>query len=354
MYPALAVVAEIRKHGTEPAEFLYLGRGGAIEERLTQRALIPFQSIQAGGIRGLSPWTAARNLWRLIKSTGRARAAIRAFKPHVTFVTGGYVSAPAIWASAAEHIPSVVYLPDLEPGWAVRVTSRWADRVAISFPEVARHFAPGKTVVTGYPVRAEFFQTDRARARRIFHLDPDIQTVTIFGGSSGAHHINQAALINLVELTRLAQVIHLTGPNDEAWVNEEVGRLPGDLRARVRVYGYLDDELPDALSAADIVVARAGAATLGEFPALGLPAVLVPGPFAGLHQERNARFLVERGAAMQVDDSALSAELIPTLRGLFDAPEQLQKMSAAMRALAQPCAPARIAELLRSMAGANA
>lgn len=344
----------MRKHEPRSAEFLYLGRGGAIEERLAQRAVIPFQSIQAGGIRGLAPWTAARNLWRLFKSTGRARAAIRAFKPDVTFVTGGYVSAPAIWASSAEHIPSVIYLPDLEPGWAVRVTSRWADRVAISFPEVARHLPPGKTFVTGYPVRAEFFQTDRTRARQMFHLDPDIQTVTIFGGSTGAHHINQAAVTNLVELTRMAQVIHLTGVNDEAWVREEVERLSNDLRTRVRVYGYLDDQLPHALAAANVVVARAGAATLGEFPALGLPAVLVPGPFAGMHQERNAAFLVEHGGAVKVDDGALPGELVPTLRTLFDAPEQLQKMSTAMRQLAQPCAAARIAELLRSMAGADA
>jgi UDP-N-acetylglucosamine--N-acetylmuramyl-(pentapeptide) pyrophosphoryl-undecaprenol N-acetylglucosamine transferase len=203
-------------------------------------------------------------------------------------------------------------------------------------------------------VRAEFFQTDRARARQMFHLDPGIQTVTIFGGSTGAHHINQAAVTNLVELTRLAQVIHLTGLRDEAWVNEEVERLPVDLRARVRVYGYLDDELPHALAAADVVVARAGAATLGEFPALGLPAVLVPGPFAGMHQERNADFLVEHGAAVKVDDGALSGDLVPTLGRLFKAPEKLQKMSIAMRGLAQPCAAARIVGLLRSLAGEDA
>jgi len=320
-----------------------------VEERLARRAQVAFQSIEVGGVRGLAPWTAARNLWRMYQSVGRVRAIIRSFKPTAIFVTGGYVSAPVIWAGAAERIPRVIYLPDLEPGWAIRATARWATRVAVSFPEVEKYFARGQVVATGYPVRAEFFNVDKTNARKKFGLDPNARTVTIFGGSTGAHHINQAAVAHLDALARLAQIVHLTGRTDEAWVNEAAARLPDDLRARVRVFGYLDEELPHALAAAEIVVARAGAATLGEFPALGLPAVLVPYPYAGKHQERNARFLVDRGAAIQIDDAALSDELIPALTRLFDAPEQLKTMSAAMRALAQPRAAANIAALLGSL-----
>jgi UDP-N-acetylglucosamine--N-acetylmuramyl-(pentapeptide) pyrophosphoryl-undecaprenol N-acetylglucosamine transferase len=370
VYPALTVVAELRKQAAETPDraaadpsaeftlsaaevfrtgFLYVGRADTIEARLAQRARIPFEPIQVGGVRGLAPWSAARNLWRVYRSVGRVRALIRDFKPTVIFATGGYVSAPVIWAGAAEHIPSVIYLPDLEPGWAIRATARWATRVAVSFPEVEKHFPRGKAVVTGYPVRAEFFQTDKAKARRKFHLDPDARTVAIFGGSTGAHHINQAAVANLADLTRLAQVVHITGRNDEAWVNGEMERLSGELRARVRIFGYLDDDLPHALAAADVVVARAGAATLGEFPVLGLPAILVPYPYAGMHQERNARFLVERGAAVKVDDAGLGRDLIPTLRSLLDAPEKIKKMSDSMRALAQPRAVANIVALLRSL-----
>ncbi len=332
-------------------DLLYVGRADSIEERLVQRARIPFQSIQVGGVRGLAPWTATRNLWRGYRSVGRVRAVIRSFKPTVIFATGGYVSAPVIWAGAAGHVPSVIYLPDLEPGWAIRGAAHWATRVAVSFPEVEKHFARGKAVVTGYPVRPEFFKTDKISARQKFNLDPNARTVTIFGGSTGAHHINQAAVAHLAGLARLAAIVHLTGRSDEAWVNEEVARLPDDLRARVRVFGYLDEDLPHALAAADIVVARAGAATLGEFPALGLPAILVPYPYAGRHQERNARFLVERGAAIQINDAALSDELVPTLTKLFDAPAsaQLKTMSDAVRALAQPRAAENIAALLYSL-----
>jgi UDP-N-acetylglucosamine--N-acetylmuramyl-(pentapeptide) pyrophosphoryl-undecaprenol N-acetylglucosamine transferase len=334
-------------------EFLYLGRAQSVEERLAQRAEIPFQAIATGQVRGKAPWIVARSLWRMYHSTGAVRAIIRRFKPDAIFVTGGYVSAPVIWASAAEKIPSVIYLPDLEPGWAIRATAHWATRVAVSFPQVTRHFAPGKAMVTGYPVRDEFFTTDQTRARARLKLDPAARTLAIFGGSSGAHHINQAVVANLPELAQLAQMIHLTGTADEIWVKDQVARLPTDLRARVRVFGYLDDDLPDTLAAADLMIARAGAATLGEFPALGVPAILVPGPFAGQFQEPNARFLMERGAATKVDDAALPRELIPMIRQLFDAPEKLKAMRDAMRALANPDAAANMAQLLGELAIRN-
>jgi len=348
----LTVVRALRARGNEA--FVYVGRANSVEEQLARRAQIPFRAITTGQVRGQAPWTMARSLWRMTRSIGTVRALIREFQPDVIFVTGGYVSAPVVWAGAAEKIPRVIYLPDMVPGWAVRVTSRWATSVAVSFPEAARHFAPDRVVVTGYPVRAEFFTTDTARARARFQLDPTARTVAIMGGSTGAHNINRAVVMNYVALAELAQVIHLTGKNDVEWVRREVEQLSQDLEARVRVFDYLDDDLPAALAAADVVVARAGAATLGEFPALGLPAILVPGPFAGKHQTQNARFLVERGAAVMLDDATLKQTLIPTLRELLAAPEKLNAMRAAMRALANPQATQNIVDLLTQHAAREA
>ncbi len=374
VYPALVVVREIRKQADEYAskatlaakprtdemvssavdgvsEFLYLGQAGAIEERLAQANQIAFQAMDVGGVRGLAPWTAARNLSRLIRSVDCVRSTIRTFKPEAVLSTGGYVSAPVIWASAAEHVRSVIYLPDLEPGWAVRATAPWATRIAVSFREAVEHLPKGKAVVTGYPVRSEFFKTDRARARRMFHLDPTARTVTIFGGSRGAHHINQAAVASLDGLTRLAQIVLITGREDEEWANQQVQSLSADLSARVRVYGYLEEQLPHALAAADVVVARAGAATLGEFPALGLPAIVVPYPHAGQHQERNADFLVERGAAIKVKDEDLDRELVSTVSSLLNAPEKIKTMAQASHAIAEPHAAENLVALLNSLAG---
>jgi UDP-N-acetylglucosamine--N-acetylmuramyl-(pentapeptide) pyrophosphoryl-undecaprenol N-acetylglucosamine transferase len=274
---------------------------------------------------------------------------IRSFKPTAIFVTGGYVSAPVIWAGAIEHIPSVIYLPDLEPGWAVRATVRWATRVAVSFAQAASHLPKDKTVVTGYPVRAEFFGADKRSARRRLGLDPDVQTVTVFGGSAGAHHINQAVAKGFDELAALAQVILVAGRRDEEWMSNQARLLDLRLQPKVRVFGYLDDDLANALAAADVAVARAGAATLGEFPALGLPSVLVPYPFAGRHQAINARFMVERGAALTIDDATLGSKLVPTLRRLLNAPEQIKTMSQAASALAVPHAANKIVDLLHSI-----
>jgi UDP-N-acetylglucosamine--N-acetylmuramyl-(pentapeptide) pyrophosphoryl-undecaprenol N-acetylglucosamine transferase len=333
--------------------FLFVGRADSVEERLARQAQIPFEAIKSGQVRGQTPWKVASSLWRAFTSIARVRTIIRSFKPNVVLVTGGYVSAPVIWASAAESIPNVIFLPDLEPGWAIRATARWATIVAVTFPEVERHFARGKAVTTGYPVRPGFYQTAQAQARQKFHLDPSVRTVAIFGGSSGAHHINKAAVTNLVELTQIAQVLLLTGRGDEAWVHAQVEQLSADKRSRVRVYGYLEDDLPHALGAADVIIARAGAATLGEFPALGVPAILVPGPFGGLHQECNADFLVERGAAIKIDDAVLKSLMMPTLQDLFAAPERLRAMGDAMRTLAQPNAAQNIVKLLRSLGGAR-
>lgn len=350
MYPVLSVVAAIQSENSK-TELLYLGRHGSIEERLAERAHIPFQSIQVGGVRGLSPWKAIRNLFQVVASISTVRSIIRQWKPDTIFVTGGYVSAPVVWAGSAEHIPSVIYLPDLEPGWSVRATAYWATQVAISFPEVARYLPKNKSVVTGYPVRSEFAHVDRIKARQGFRLDPNARTITILGGSLGAHAINQAVVANLDRLASLTQIIHITGKEDETGVREQVMRIAPEFQDRVRVYGYLDREMAEALAAADIVIARAGAATLGEFPALGLPAVLVPYPYSGKHQDKNAEFLASRGAAVQVDNDSLAKELVPTLRRLLDDPEQLNRMTLASRAMAVPDAANRIAHLLQSYAG---
>ncbi len=284
---------------------------------------------------------AARNVFRLFAALLAARAMVREFEPDVIFATGGYVSAPVMWAGAREKIPSVLYLPDLEPGWAIRISARAATRIAITFAEAARFFPRGKAVVTGYPVRAGFFETDRARARKFFQLDMGKPVITILGGSRGAHAINQAVAHNLATLAPLAQLIWITGLDDEMAMKEKAKEFE-----HVRVFGYLDAEMPHALAAADVVIARAGASVLGELPAVGVPAILAPYPHAGRHQELNAEFLVARGAAVRVDNAALEKEIAPTAkRVLANAPAMREKM----RALAQPDAAKRIAGLLESV-----
>jgi UDP-N-acetylglucosamine--N-acetylmuramyl-(pentapeptide) pyrophosphoryl-undecaprenol N-acetylglucosamine transferase len=328
----------------------YVGQAGGLEETLAARAGIPFAPISTGQIRGRAPWDAARSAVRMRAGAAQVAALIRDFRPDAVFVTGGYVAAPVAWAAWRAGLPLLVYLPDLEPGLEIRVTSRLATRVAVSFPEVAPYF-PGKAEVTGYPVRHDIWVTDSKAARAALGLTSMLPTLLVFGGSRGSRSINRALSQSLPALLPRCEVVHITGERDwlEADASSESG-LDHDLRARYHVYPYLHDEMTHALAAADLVVARAGASVLGEFPALGLPAVLAPYPHAGKHQYVNAAYLADRGAAVIIEDDALATDLVPTVLGLVDDPQRLSAMSAAARQLARPNAADRIASLLFELA----
>ncbi len=270
-------------------------------------------------------------------------------------MTGGYVAAPVAWAAyrARPRVPLLIYLPDLTPGQAIQVTSRLAQKVAVSFPEVAHCFGH-KAVVTGYPVRADLFRIQKHESWQALGLSADLPVLLVFGGSRGARSINQAIIDALPELLQRCQILHVSGQTDWRAVQEAVTdeRLTTELRARYHPHPYLHD-MVQALVAADLVVAHAGAATLGEFPAARLPAVLVPYPYAGQHQDANAAYLTSRGAAIVIPDGEVRRQLKETVLGLLDRPERLQNMSAAAAALAQPAAADNIAAELLRMTGAE-
>lgn len=291
-----------------------------------------------------------KSLILIYRARGQCIKILKNLKPSVVLATGGYVSAPAIWAAAQCRVPVLIYLPDLEPGLAIRALSRWATKVAVSFDEVKGFFPAGKAVVTGYPVREEFQGVTKPEARARLGLNLAQPVLTIFGGSQGAHSINQAVRGNLSELLQAGQVVHISGAQDEGTMQGHRAGLDEGERARYHLYAYLDKDMPMALAAADLVVARAGAATLGEFPAVAAPSVLVPYPFAGKHQEKNANFLVSRGGAVKIDDDRLERDLVPTVKNLLADPDRLEKMSTNMRALAQPNAAKNIANLLSEIA----
>lgn len=322
-----------------------------MEEELARRAGLPFQPIESGQVRGMAPWIAARSAWKVIRGVRQARQVLRRFRPQVTFVTGGFVAVPVVLASWQARIPVFIYLPDVAPGLAIRWLSRLAQRVAVTFPEVAAYF-PGKAVVTGYPVRREIWAASGkpAEARQQLGLVADLPALLVFGGSRGARSINRALIRVLADLLAHCQVVHVSGLLDWPVVQEHRQALPAELRDRYHPFAYLHEEMAWALAAADLVVARAGAATLGEFPAAGLPSILVPYPYSGRHQDLNADYLVQRGAAVKVADAELSTRLLPTVLGLLRDPVRLAAMRQAAQALAQPAAAVNIGRELRKLA----
>jgi UDP-N-acetylglucosamine--N-acetylmuramyl-(pentapeptide) pyrophosphoryl-undecaprenol N-acetylglucosamine transferase len=177
--------------------------------------------------------------------------------------------------------------------------------------------------------------------------------VLVFGGSRGARTINHAVWDALPALLEHTQLIHITGNLDWPRVASEIEQLDDGLRSRYRPHAYLHDEMGLALSAADLVVSRAGAAVLGEYACYALPSILVPYPHAWRYQSVNADYLVERGVAIRIDDSALRAELAPQVIALLSDPERLERMSLAASKLAVPNAAEMIAEELLRLAGSE-
>ncbi|HOQ99630.1 MAG TPA: UDP-N-acetylglucosamine--N-acetylmuramyl-(pentapeptide) pyrophosphoryl-undecaprenol N-acetylglucosamine transferase [Anaerolineae bacterium] len=355
VYPLLAVLEAL----PQGSDVLYLGRRGSVEERLAAKHNVPFGPMPAAAVRGMAPWRVVANLGRVTAGVGQALAAMRRFAPDAVLVTGGYVSVPAALAAWLLRRPLVVCLPDMEPGMAVRFLARLADRVTVSCPEVQGALPQGKTVVTGYPVRRAFCEGDRTTARQRLGIAPEERLLVIMGGSSGARNINNAVLGCLPELLQMASVWHITGNLDCERVRQAAeAALPESplhgtcADGRYRIYSYVEGEMADLLRAADLVVARAGAATLGEFPAVGVPSVVVPGSFAGGHQTPNATYLRDHGASVMVADDDLAEQLLPTVRELLQDPQRLASMAAAARRLANPQASrAIVAELQRAAQG---
>jgi UDP-N-acetylglucosamine--N-acetylmuramyl-(pentapeptide) pyrophosphoryl-undecaprenol N-acetylglucosamine transferase len=355
VYPILTVVEAAkelwsRQATDEPLAFLYVGTADGVEVDLAQRANIDFATIHAGQIHIRNPFKLARNALHMMRGSREARALLASWQPDAVFVTGGYVCGPVVWAASSQHTPVLIYLPDITPGLGVKRLAPRASAIAVSFPEVAAHFRAYDATVydTGYPVRPELRKRvmTRQEAREVFHLDPNLRTLLVFGGSRGARAVNQALAAILPQLLEEMQIIHISGRLDYQQAEMRAGHLTPAQRLRYRLHAYLHQEMIAALHAADLVVARAGASTLGEFPALGLPAILVPLPISGGHQHYNAEYLADRGAAIIVENDTMPDDLLPAILSLSRHPDKLAAMSEASAALARPDAARDIARVL--------
>jgi UDP-N-acetylglucosamine--N-acetylmuramyl-(pentapeptide) pyrophosphoryl-undecaprenol N-acetylglucosamine transferase len=319
-----------------------------MEERLVRRAGVAFEAVPAAGLHGIGLRSLPGNLSRLVRGVAAARRVIRRFGPDVLFFTGGYVAAPV--AIAGHGIPSAVYIPDIEPGLALRFVSRGAHLVALTAEEARRYAPRRRTVVTGYPTRPELVPVEKAEARRRMGLDSSAPVLLVTGGSRGARSINRALWASLPTLLEKTQVLHVTGELDWPEVDRRKADLPAALSPRYHAHVYLHEEMGAAFAAADLGVTRAGASVLGELPLFGLPAILVPYPHAWRYQEVNADYLAGRGAAVVLRDEDLQARLSPMILELLDDPARRNSMAEASRRLARPGAAREIAGEIERLA----
>ncbi len=335
VFPALALGTELAARGLGIA---FVGSPGGLEARLVPAAgqplhLIPGRQVRGGGMRG-----AAAGAVALSRGLGSALRVLRRLRPRLVVGVGGYASVAGVLAARLRRVPVVLLEQNAIPGAANRALGRIAERICVGFADACGYFPGGRAVYTGNPVRPAVLAAP-AQVRR------EGAGLLVFGGSQGAHHLNEAAVAALEDLgpaSRTLRITHQTGEADRAWVADAYGRLGLD----ARVEAFVDD-MGSAYAAADLVIARAGAMSCAEITAVGLPAVLVPYPFAADdHQRRNGEILAAAGAARLILDRELDGpRLASVLRPLLDDPATRAEMAARSRAFGRPQAAAHVARV---------
>lgn len=353
MYPALAVLQalnDLNPSWKTAGAVLWVGGEDGMEGEIISRQKIDYQAIPAAGLHGVGLRNLPGNLALLLRGYLKAGKIIREFKPDVLLFTGGYLAVPT--AFAGRLVPSLVYIPDIEPGLAIKTIANLAASIAVSVGQTRLYTPAGKPIlVSGYPVRLRMLRWTRESAFKALELDPTIQVLLVFGGSKGARSINRALNNILPDLLKDMQVVHITGTLDWDEIKENVKSLTEMEQRNYRVYPFLHDEMGAALRSADLVVSRSGASVLGEYPMFSLPAILVPYPHAWRYQKTNAEYLARLNAAEIIEDADLSEKLLETVQSLIRDPERLALMSSAMKSLAQPEAAEKIARQLFELAG---
>ncbi len=353
VYPAVAVAEALRRSAPD-SPLYYAGSVGGMERDLVPRELFAgYSEVYSGPLNGVGSRRAVISLAKLAFGTAQAWRHIGRIRPAALFLTGGWATFPTALAAWLWRVPIAIFLPDIEPALAIKWLSRMSRLIMVTTGDSASYFPWGAAVVeTGYPLRAAVLSATRTAALARFGLESARRTLLVFGGSRGARSINEALAAILPDLLADGlQVLHLSGELDWPTVQARHEALPADQRQQYHAFAYLHSEdMGLALAAADLVVSRAGASTLGEFPHFGLPAILVPYPFAWRYQKVNALWLEARGAAIRLDDNALPADLLPTIRALFGDPRRLDDMRTASAALAHPDAAGNIAQKILGLA----
>ena len=354
--PALGVAGRIKELMPE-AEILFVGAEGNMETELVPREGFPIETVRISGFqRSLRPKMLLENvktLYRVAASQVRARAILRRFQPDVAVGTGGYVCYPVLKAAASMGIPTLVHESNAVPGLTTKLLEKTVNRILVGFEESRSHYrAPDKVEVTGTPVRAGFFQTSRESARRELGFSSDEPIVLAAFGSLGAEYMNGAMeqFIRCMGPEPEFRLIYATGKRYYDGVKKRLS-AEGLSSPRIDVREYVYD-MPKVMSAADLIVCRAGASTISEVTYLGKPALIVPSPnVVNDHQRKNAQVLADAGAARMLLEGEFDGEsMFQMVEGILRNTAETGSMSQASRKLGVRDATDRIVAAVLTLA----
>ena len=342
VFPAIAIAREwLARRGER--EVVLVGTERGIETKLVPQAGLPLETLRVAGLKGKGGLTLARNLAMLGPGMLDALAILRRHRPVAAFGVGGYAAGPMLLATWLGGIPNVIFEPNAEPGFTNRVLAKLSKRIATGYEVTARGLG-GKGVVTGNPVRAEFFSIRPRRPERPFRL-------LITGGSQGALPINRAfvdAMDRLAGRREVLAVVHQTGERDYHAVRTAYARR----EFHAEVVPFLGD-MAERFAWADLIVCRAGAITASEVAAAGRAAIFIPfGRATDSHQLRNAQEMEKAGAGKVITEPELTAErLTEEIFSFVDRPAEIEQLASRARALGRPNAARDIVDLVEEVAG---
>ena len=351
IYPALAVAMKLREE--HQAEILFLGSDDGLETEIVPAGGFRLATVKAGKLRRYISWQTIRGIARLPLGMIQAINIVGKFRPGVAFTSGGYVAVPAGLAARFNHVPLMMHQQDVPPNLSNRLVAPMATRISVAFADSLAFFPARKTLQLGNPIRQAILdvrQTPPQEARKALGFEAQEPLLLVTGGSQGARHLNQTVGEGLLDLLACCQVLQISGKelyNETRELSDSMlAQQDQGLRRRYRLEAYLNEEMPMALQAADLVLCRSGASTLSELAVLGKPAILVPLPPAigSSPQEANAQMFGRKKAAEVIKNSDLKPQvLVERVKFILSSSTLLEEMASAAKSFAKPQATQDIA-----------
>jgi UDP-N-acetylglucosamine--N-acetylmuramyl-(pentapeptide) pyrophosphoryl-undecaprenol N-acetylglucosamine transferase len=352
LYPGVAVAEEILARNPD-ATITFIGTEDGIESRVLPRLGYRLETITVSRLKGGGIVDRLLGLVRVPVAMIQTWLLLRSLRPQIVLGVGGYASGPALLAAWCSLYPTAIQEQNAHPGLTNRILGRFARAIYLGFEAASRHFQPARVLVTGNPIRralVEALTDQEARSEG----DPNALSVLVFGGSQGARFLNEnvpavLAAFHLAHPEVALEVVHQTGMSDEEVVRQRYAA--GPLLDRVTVLPFIHD-MPSAYAASDLAICRAGALTVAEVTAVGLPCLFVPFPFAAdNHQEANAQVMVDSDAGIMVRQSEWTeGQVTSWLADLAQNPARRLALSRHARALARPHAAAHLVDHLEKLA----
>jgi UDP-N-acetylglucosamine--N-acetylmuramyl-(pentapeptide) pyrophosphoryl-undecaprenol N-acetylglucosamine transferase len=348
IYPAIAIANELKALDPTTA-ILFVGAEGKMEMEKVPRAGYQILGLPVVGIKRELTLANLAFPFKLGRSFLRAQQIVRAFKPDVAVGVGGYASGPLLLAASLKGIPTLIQEQNSYAGITNKVLARWARRICVAYPGMEAFFPADKVKMTGNPVRSDIQYADQQveAGRQLFGLEAGRPTLLVIGGSQGARTLNESMEAGLAQFVDAeVQVVWQTGT---AFIERARAALATLGSPLIKAYDFIYD-MDKAYAVADAVVSRAGALSVSELCLVGRPAILVPLPTAAEdHQTKNAMSLVDRQAALLVNNRTARQELVPAALALLNNERERQQLSQQIKTLARPNAAREIAEEVRKL-----